>query len=208
MTLCVYDSLTGFPDHVTRFTLPTNDIRRWDDNALVYDVRVTNPNGGVAGLRHYAFYGRWFVVNVSFDAYGHLLQERGYGIDWCFNCDVTTPLFSVGDRFYSVDLEFDVLVGADGRTHVVKDEDAFARSVSAGYIRPAEADGARRGLRELTSYLEDSATLAGFLDSVFPLNSFRLPTVLQPPPERLTLQDAPLLTPESRRVLYGLRTKS
>ena len=83
----------NFPDEVYRFSVPKAGIRRWDDEALVYDVRLD----GESALRHYAFYDRWFVVNVSLDARtGSLVTERSHGLDWCFNCDM--PLLAPAAR--------------------------------------------------------------------------------------------------------------
>lgn len=200
-----YYSLGNFPDSVYCFTVPVEGIRRWDDEALVYDVRL----GGDNCLRHYAFYERWLVVNVSRNGQGDLVTERGHGIDWCFNCDITTPLFSVGsDTCYSVDLELDVLAGPDGQTHIVKDEDHFAASVSAGYINDLEAKGARHGLEELLCVLAAPGGLLRFLNSVCPLeegaeNLASLP--LQQPVAFLPFSDVPLLLPDARRARYGLR---
>src|SRR5947209_14267489 len=95
-TLCL-------PEDLTLWTVPTGAIRRWDETVQVYDVLV--ESGRV--LRHYAFYDRWFEVNCTLDDRGRFVTEPG-PIDWCFNIDVCTPLFSTGNRGYSVDLCLDV----------------------------------------------------------------------------------------------------
>lgn len=95
------------PDEVRVFAVPAAAIRRWDDATLVYDVLL---DGLV--LRHYAFMDHWFAVNCTLDRRGQFVTELD-PIDWCFNCDITTPLFSVGSNVYTVDLALDVLVGPD-----------------------------------------------------------------------------------------------
>jgi hypothetical protein len=193
--------LGDFPDQVYRFTVPKAGIRRWDDTILVYDVRL----GETSGLRHYAFYDRWFVVNASLDGSGNLVTERtpGTDLDWCFNCDVTTPLFSVGDdAVFSVDLELDVLAGPDGRAHVVRDKDKFAASVAAGYINENEEDGARRGLADLRAIM-DGEGLNAFLARICPPPGVLSDLPVQPPVAFLSPANVPLLLPDARRARYG-----
>jgi hypothetical protein len=172
----------------------------------VYDVRLAPGRA----LRHYAFYRRWFVVNVSLDEAGRLVTERKpyIDLDWCFNCDVTAPLFSVGnDACYSVDLELDVLAGPDGKTHIVKDQDKFAASIAAGYLDEREIAGARQGLAELLAIINGAGGLGAFLDTVCPLprpaDLCELP--LQPPVAFPALAEVPTLLPEARRARYGRR---
>lgn len=127
------------PDEVRVFAVPVGAVRRWDDETLVYDVRV--PSGGV--LRHYSFYRRWFEVNCSLGADGRFVTEPG-PIDWSFNGDVCSPCFSRGAAVYNVDLLLDVLVAPDGREHAVKDREEFERAVACGWLSAGEATGARR----------------------------------------------------------------
>lgn len=200
-----YFGLGNFPDEVYRFLVPTEGIRRWDDEALVYNVRLAPGRA----LRHYAFYRRWFVVNVSLDENGNPVTERtpGIDLDWCFNCDVTTPLFSVGsDACYSVDLELDVLAGSDGKTHAVKDEHKFAASVAAGYLDARESAGARQGLADLLAIVNRGDGLIAFLNAVCPLRPGDLAALpLQPPVAFLSPADVPWLLPNARRSGYGRR---
>jgi len=198
-----YFGLGDFPDQVYCFTVPKAGIRRWDDAVLVYDVRL----GETTGLRHYAFYDRWFVVNVSLDLTGNFLTERrpGIDLDWCFNCDVTTPLFSTGDdACFSVDLELDVLAGPDGKTHIVKDEDKFATSVAADYINENEENGARRGLADLRAIVNGEG-LNAFLARICPPPNNLSDLPIQPPVAFLAPADVPLLLPAARRARYGTR---
>lgn len=127
------------PDEVRLFLLPSHSVRRWDDDVIVYDVRI-----GDAVLRHYGFRHHWFQVNCSLNLNGSFTTEPG-SIDWTFNCDISTPVFTEGTDCHAVDLCLDVLVAPDGRSHVVIDEDDFAEAEARGWISAAEAHGARRG---------------------------------------------------------------
>ena len=95
----------ALPDDLTLWTVPAQGIRRWDEEALVYDVGY----GGTV-LRHYAFYHRWYAINCTLDRDGQFVTEQG-PIDWCFNIDIGTPLFTRDNAAYDVDLCLDVLVG-------------------------------------------------------------------------------------------------
>jgi len=186
------------PDEVALFCVPACGIRRWDDEALVYDVRVCEA----AGLRHYAFLRRWFQVNCSLDAAGHLITEPG-PIDWSFNCDVATPVFALHGAAYSMDLELDVFAAPDGRRHFVRDEEAFAHSIARGWITPEEETGARRGLEELLAHME-AGTFLDFLDAVCPFHPI-VDLPLQPPVLFYRLRDVPPLHAEARSGYYSLR---
>ncbi|MHB0886770.1 MAG: hypothetical protein ACYC6V_07585 [Bacillota bacterium] len=186
------------PDEVRVFAVPGAAVRRWDDEALVYDVRV--PGGGA--LRHYSFYRRWFEVNCSLSPDGRFMAEPG-PIEWSFNCDICTPCFSFGPAVYSVDLALDVLVGPDAHNRIVKDEDAFDGAVARGWLSATEATGARRGLDELLGLIDTGRFLA-FLVEVCPFDrGYRPPK--QPPPERLRMADVPLLARAGREAWYGRR---
>lgn len=186
------------PDEVRVFAVPVGAVRRWDDETLVYDVRV--PSGGV--LRHYSFYRRWFEVNCSLGADGRFVTESG-PIDWSFNGDVCSPCFSRGAAVYNVDLLLDVLVAPDGREHAVKDREEFERAVARGWLSAGEATGARRGLEELLGLIESGRFLA-FLAEACPFDGFPA-APLQPAARRLALADTSLLAPQSRDARYGLR---
>ncbi len=142
------------PDEVRVFPVPLSGLRRWDDEAVVYDLSL---DGLV--LRHYSFYGRWFAVNCTLRPGGGFATEAG-PIDWCFNCDVASPLSSVGRDLYGVDLCLDVLVGPDGRAHAVKDEDDLARATERGWLLPEEEVGARRGLDDLVGIVRGPGLVA------------------------------------------------
>jgi hypothetical protein len=100
-------------------------------------------------------------------------------IAWCFNCDITTPLLSVGKNVYSIDLALDVLVGPDGHSHIVKDEDDFTHASENRWLTVEEQVGARGGLDALLGII-DAGGLVAYLDRVFPFGAISDPIV--PPP--------------------------
>lgn len=154
------------PDEIRVFSVPVSGVRRWDAAAVVYDVRL-----GDIVLRHYAFAERWFAVNCTLDPEGRFVTETG-PVDWCYNCDVATPLVRSGGDLYGIDLFLDVLVAPDGYRHVVKDEDEFARAGAAGVLTPAEAIGARIGLEDLLEIVRGPG-LTSFLSTVYPFGDVR-----------------------------------
>ena len=180
------------PDDVRVFPIPARGVRRRDQTTLVYDVRV-----GDLVLRRYSFADHWFEVNCTVDLRGGFVTEPG-PIAWCLNCDISTPSLFVGPDEYNVDLCLDVLVGPDGREHVVKDEDEFERAVDQRWFTHEEQLGARRGLGELLALIRDGAFLA-FLERICPFSSVAcsdvpaaLPMTCRP------LRDIPLLHREVR----------
>ncbi len=186
------------PDTVRAFTVPAGSIRRWDDHAVVYDVRV----GPDQILRHYSFPDRWFEVNCSMDLDGRFITEPG-PVDWSFNCDICTPHFIMGDDLYNMDLWLDVLVAPDGRSFAVIDEDDFAVAVRMGWPAETERDGARAGMADLLGILR-SEGLVSFLDRIAPFAP--LPAFPQQPPmERLPIAQFPMLQPGERGRQYQHR---
>lgn len=184
------------PDTVRIFSVPTQGIKRWEEEAVVYDVRV----GADRILRHYSFGRRWFEVNCSFDLDGRLVTEPG-PIDWAFNCDICTPHFISGPDLYNMDLWLDVLVAPDGRLHRVIDEDDFAEAVRQGWPTETEREGVRAGLAELLGIIQ-SEGLVSFLNRVCPFadvaNCDR-----QPPMERRPVAGFPMLHPDRRHRFFG-----
>jgi hypothetical protein len=168
------------PDEVRMFTVPAPGVRRWDAEAVVYDVRL-----GDAVLRHYAFTDRWFAVNCTLDLEGGFVVESG-PVDWCFNCDIATPLVRSGGNLYGIDLFLDVLVAPDGYRHAVKDEDEFGRAEAAGLLTPAEAVGARIGLDDLLGIVRGPG-LTSFLSVVYPFGDVG-DAPSSPPMRRLPLR--------------------
>ncbi len=185
------------PEEVQVFAASMSGLRRWDEKAVVYDV----PLDGLM-LRHYAFYDRWFAVNCTLERSGAFAMEPG-PIDWCFNCDITSPLFSVGKDLYSVDLFLDVLVGPDGRTHVTKDEDDLVHAIENGWLLAEEQAGAQRGLEQLVEIMEGPGLVA-FLEQVSSFQALDDSTT-PPPMTKLRLAEVPLLHLGTRGAYFGRR---
>jgi hypothetical protein len=185
------------PEEVRVFAVPISGLRRWDDVAAVYDVRLDD-----LVLRHYAFTDHWFAVNCTLDLGGRFVTEPG-PIDWCFNCDISTPLFSAGNKLYSVDLSLDVLVGPNGRTYVVKDEDDFTRAIENEWLTVEEEAGARSGLAELLGIIKGNGLVA-FLEKAFPFGEVT-GSVRPPPMTKPRLAEVPLLHRDIRAAYFGRR---
>ena len=185
----------ALPDALTLWTVPVQGIRRWDDQMLVYDVGY-----GETVLRHYSFSHRWYAVNCTLDRKGEFVTEAG-PIDWCFNIDIATPLLTIDDAAYQVDLCLDVLVGSNGKDYLIKDEDEFEHAVRQGWMTRQEQEGAQRGLEELLTRIH-SGTLIGFLDAVCPFGAME--TVPQQLPARkVTLGEVPLFDRTTRSQQSG-----
>lgn len=185
----------ALPDDLTLWTVPAQGIRRWNEEALVYDVGY----GGTA-LRHYAFYHCWYAINCTLDRSGQFVTEKE-PIDWCFNIDIGTPLFTRNNAAYDVDLCLDVLVGPDGREYVVKDEDEFEHAVKQGWVTAQEQEGARSGLKELLNIIQSGALL-DFLHTTCPFHSME-DVLAQPPARKVPLEQVPLLHRETRYQHFG-----
>lgn len=187
------------PDEVRLFTVPRRGVRRWDQQALVYDVRV----GEDRVLRHYSFPDRWFEVNCSLDLAGRFVTERHHGVDWCFNCDLSTPTAWDATGIYNMDLWLDVLVEPDGRTHAVIDEDDFAEAIRHGWLTPAEQAGARQGLADLLATIRGQGLLP-FLEQVCPFEDV-VDCDAPPPWQRLSPAGFPLYDQATRDQFWGRR---
>jgi hypothetical protein len=110
-------------------------------------------------LRHYAFAGHWFKINITTDL-GGCLTETGDGARrFAVNCDIATPMEREGDSTFGVDLFSDVLVRQDAMSYVVADQDEFGEMLGCGVISAVEGRGARRGLRELLGLIEQGRLL-------------------------------------------------
>jgi hypothetical protein len=185
------------PDDVRVFAVPVDAIRRWDSIAFVLDVRI-----GELMLRHYAFAEHWFAVNCTLDLDGRFVVEHA-SFDFTFNCDIITPAFNIGRNVYGVDLALDVLVGPDGRTHRVIDEDDFEEACAQGWLTAEEQRGARQGLEDLLGII-DGEGLVPFLDRVVPFADVR-PRML-PPMVKRHPADVPILAPTTRGQHFGRLT--
>ncbi|CAM3395853.1 YgaC family protein [Paenibacillus lupini] len=192
------------PNEVRVFQIPRENIRVWDDNYMVYDVKMKDSLGNDFIFRHYSFYDKWFEVNITLDESGKLITERG-PIDWSYNCDICTPCFSTGTELYNLDLELDILVNQDGQNYIVIDEDDFENVVNQGLLSDDERIGARKGLESLIELIE-SGNLQPYLESVCSFTDLiRLSDTI--PHQILQLSDVPLIDATKRRRLYGKRTQ-
>lgn len=186
------------PADVRVFPVAARCIRRWDESTFVYDVII-----GDIVLRHYAFAGRWFAINCTFDLTGRFVTEcTEADFAWCFNCDICTPLFSIDRNLYSVDLCLDLLVAPDGR-YTVKDQDEFAHASSVGWFTEEEQRNATTGVEELVDIIR-GVGLSLFLDNICSFDSVRdsHPAL---PMERKRFEDVPILLPEVRVGYFGKR---
>jgi predicted RNA-binding protein associated with RNAse of E/G family len=187
------------PDEVRIFNIPSKNIRVCTDKVVVYEV--PNAEMGIV-LRHYSFYDKWYEINVSMDYNGDFITESG-SIDWSFNCDICTPCFSVGDDYYNVDLELDILVGNNGKDYVVIDEEDFNIALTNGYISQEEKKGAQKGLDELVEIIEQDK-LIGMLNDIYPFSK-----IIDIEPEvsmnKVNISNVPNLSPEIRKKNFGKR---
>ena len=161
------------------------------------DVYVSAGRYGDVILWHYAFARHWFKVNLTTDVDGHIVQTGGDepGSRFAFNCDIATPMRRRDSALYAVDLFADVLVQADGVTYRVCDLEAFQQAAGRGLILPAEAQGAERGLAELTGIIE-GRELAAFLRRACPAGPLDPP--IATPADRVPLVQVPLMSEDSR----------
>jgi predicted RNA-binding protein associated with RNAse of E/G family len=187
------------PEEVRIFNIPSKNIRVCTDKVVVYEV--PNDELGMV-LRHYSFFDRWFEINVSMDYNGGFITESG-SIDWSFNCDICTPCFSIGDEYYNVDLELDILVGKNGKDYVVIDEEDFKVAVSNGSISQEEKEGAKKGVDDLIEIIEQNK-LIGMLNDIYPFSKI---IDIEPkiPMNKMDISKVLNLSPELRKMNYGKR---
>jgi protein associated with RNAse G/E len=158
-TLCFYN--LHFPSEVRVSEFSKDCIRLHNDSILIYDFIIHTLI-----LRHFVFYDKWFDIHCFLAKTGDFEILPG-PIDCCFDCDISTPLFHLDNNFYNIDLEYDILVGKDGKTYEIKDEEEFQSSINQGWISPLEQEGARKGLEELKEILNTTG-LISFLDTIYP----------------------------------------
>lgn len=141
------------------FRTPAEGVLRLDDSVAISE---TDYDGTV--LRHYAFAGHWFKINVTTD-HGGRLTETGDGTGrFAVNCDIATPMEREGDSTFAVDLFTDVLIRQDAICYAIADRDEFADMLGRGVISPAEGRGAERGLGELLELIEQGRLLRWLSD--------------------------------------------
>ena len=154
------------------FRTPSPGVLRLDDDAAISEAVYE----GIV-LRHYAFAGHWFKVNVTTGLSGRQTETGDHGRRFAVNCDIATPLEREGNSTFGVDLFTDVLVREDATSYVIADQDEFAEMLGRGVISPAEGRGAGRGLRELLELIEEGRLLR-WLAELAPFGP------CQPPPAR------------------------
>jgi hypothetical protein len=141
------------------FGTPPAGVLRLDDSAAISQA----DHGGTV-LRHYAFAGHWFKVNVTTDRGGRLTETGDRTYRFAFNCDIATPMEREGDSTFAVDLFTDVLVRQDATSYVVTGRDEFGEMLGRGVISAAEGRGAERGLRDLVDLIEAGRLLRWLSD--------------------------------------------
>ncbi|MBN2441052.1 MAG: DUF402 domain-containing protein [Spirochaetales bacterium] len=157
-----------FPSEVRVSEFSEDCIRLHNATTLIYDIAIHD-----LVLRHFVFYDKWFDIHCFLAKNGDFEILPG-PIDCCFDCDISTPLFKLNNNFYNIDLEYDILVGSNGRTHKVTDEDEFMTAIENKWISPFEQNGARKGLEELISILNNQGLIA-FLDNIYPFQGITCP---------------------------------
>jgi hypothetical protein len=185
-------------DEVRVFETGRAGVLRFSGGAYVSAGRY-----GDVVLWHYAFARHWFKINLTTSLDGQIVETGGNepGSRFAVNCDIATPMRRRGYAVYAVDLFADVLVRADGVTYQVCDLDEFEHARRRRLILPGEADGAARGLAELTAIIERGDLLA-FLSRTCPIGPLDPPAAS--PARRVPLARAPLLSTQSRAAWLGL----
>jgi hypothetical protein len=136
------------------FRTPSRGVLRLDD-----DVAISEAVYDGVVLRHYAFAGHWFKVNVTTCLGGCLTETGAPGRRFAVNCDIATPMERDGDSTFGVDLFTDVLVRDDATSYIITGRDEVGDMLGHGVISPAEGRGAGRGLRELLDLIETGRLL-------------------------------------------------
>ena len=151
------------------FRTPTPGVLRLDDG-----VAVTEAVYDRVVLRHYAFTGHWFKVNVTTDLSGRLTETGDSDRRFAVNCDIATPMEREAGSTFGVDLCTDVLVRDDATSCVITGQDELGEMLGRGVISPAEGRGAERGLRELLDLIE-AGRLLRWLGELAPFGPCRPP---------------------------------
>ena len=134
--------------------------------AAVFDGLLHSPQGPVY-CRSYRFFQRWLSVFITFDEDLTLTAGPDHPFPFAFNCDITTPHYRHGDCLFTTDLCIDILVGSDGRSYRVEDEDQLPQLYERGQFGQLWYERALRELRALTALLE-KGELIHFLSRIAP----------------------------------------
>ena len=179
------------PDDLRLYEIPESGVLRLDDEVLVAEV-------GIAGavVRHYGFASRWLAVTLTTDHTGQPADLAGLEIfAHTAKCDIATPMQRDGDTCWQTDLWLDVLVRANGRDHLVEDEDEFDRARDEGLLSGREADQALDAFRDVLAMVR-AGTLLDLLATIWPFGSGHPPPAR--PFRRLRTSDLPSVRPGVR----------
>ncbi|EJV74908.1 DUF402 domain-containing protein [Bacillus thuringiensis] len=185
------------PREVRVFEVESSNIKLWNEEVIVFDVKVKDSN---TILRSYSFYKEWFEINCSFDLNGNLLPEEG-PIIWSFNCDISSPCFSKNNNVYNIDLEYDVLVNANGKDFIIVDEDDFEEAVKKKYLSQVEQNGALIGLKNLLNIIKNQ-NLATYLNDIYSFEDV-VNCLEEIPMKKLDINEVNELSRNKRGLCYG-----
>ena len=178
------------PDDLRLYEIPESGVLRLDDEVLVAEVAV-----GEVVVRHYGFATRWLAVNVTTDHSGRLVESPSDNFPFALKCHLATPMRREANTCWQTDLWLDVLVSADGRRHLVEDEDEFAEARVRELLSERESSGASEGLKDVLDLVR-TETLLDLLAAVCPFGPSSPPSAR--PFRRLDRADYPELLPGVR----------
>jgi hypothetical protein len=161
------------PGEVRVFRYLSPPIRA-DDVAVVCDGWYSAEPARIY-CRSYMFVSRWLHVFATFDNDLVLREDTLQGFPFAFNCDITTPHFRLDNRLYTTDLCVDVLVSADGRRCLVKDDEVLSAMRAAGEFGDLWRDAALSEVSWVKGLVSQSRFI-NFLKAVAPFPTVKLPT--------------------------------
>ena len=178
------------PVDLQLYEIPESGVLRLDDEVLVAEVAV-----GELIVRHYGFATRWLAVNVTTDRSGRLVESSHDHFPFAVKCHLSTPMLREADTCWQIDLWLDVLVSADGRRHLVEDEDEFAEARVRELLSEREASGASEGLQDVLDLVR-TGSLIDLLAGTCPFHASNPPEAQ--PSRSLDLNEYPALLPGIR----------
>jgi predicted RNA-binding protein associated with RNAse of E/G family len=190
--LVSYFDYHPYEPHVRQFRMPHGNVLRFYAEVYVCDALFDDVM-----LRHFAFRDEWFKINVTLDEAGRLVETPGGPghPPFAFNCDVATPMVTHGSAVYAVDLYADVLVAADGVSHLSKDVLELEEAAATGLLSEYERQNAYRGLDRLLGLVKNGE-LWSYLNNVCSFGPSGAGPAL--PMVRVPLADVPELQPRHR----------